>query len=156
VEDDSEDDEVEFEKQDDTQASAEGQGKIVGLDQLLKQDLQASQAHSIRSLNDDLDQDEARKEELMVIGSDDDPMDDQASTTSSLERLEECERKRRISFCTNNVYIQKDGKARIHRAPTEEEDEKHSKRLDQCPPLVEQDDEDDDEEEENETDSDQQ
>ncbi|KAG0056070.1 hypothetical protein BGZ83_006507 [Gryganskiella cystojenkinii] len=144
--DDNEDDGVEFDEQDEQELFTNGEGKIVGLDQLLKQDVQGSQAHSIRSLNEDLDEDEARKEELMVIGSDDDPMDDQASTTSSLERLEECERKRRISFCTNNVYIQQDGKTRVDRAPSEEEDEKHSKRFDQCPPLMEQVDEEEEEE----------
>jgi hypothetical protein len=123
------------------QGSAASGGKIIGLEQLLVHDLASPQSNVIWSLEDVLDQEAACRDELMVIGSDDDALDDQASTTSSLERLEECERKRRISFCTNNVYIQADGKTTIDRAPTEEEEDgKHSKRLDQCPPLAEEDD----------------
>ncbi|KAG0084953.1 hypothetical protein BGZ93_000927, partial [Podila epicladia] len=116
-----------------------GQGKILGLD-LLQEELLNSPRNSLQFLDEDL----ARKGELMVIGSDD-GIDD-ASTTSSLERIEECERKRRISFCTNNVYIHQNGHVKVKKAPEVDE---HGKKLVQCPPMEEK-----DESEEEESDDD--
>ncbi|KAF9321413.1 hypothetical protein BG003_001926 [Podila horticola] len=116
-----------------------GQGKILGLD-LLQEELLNSPRNSLQFLDEDL----ARKDELMVIDSDD-GIDD-ASTTSSLERIEECERKRRISFCTNNVYIHQNGHVKVKKAPEVDE---HGKNLVQCPPMEEKD---ENEEEDNEDD----
>ncbi|KAG0040323.1 hypothetical protein BGZ82_003628 [Podila clonocystis] len=116
-----------------------GQGKFLGLD-LLQEELLNSPRNSLQFLDEDL----ARKDELMVIGSDD-GIDD-ASTTSSLERIEECERKRRISFCTNNVYIHQNGHVKVKKAPEVDE---HGKKLVQCPPMEEKD---ENEEEENDDD----
>lgn len=118
------------------------QGKILGLD-LLQEELLNSPRNSLQFLDEDL----ARKGELMVIGSDD-GIDD-ASTTSSLERIEECERKRRISFCTNNVYIHQNGHVKVKKAPEVDE---HGKKLMQCPPMETE--EDENEKEDNDDDDD--
>ena len=108
---------------------------------------------------------EAEKQELMVIGSDDEydddkfgDDDDRLSTTSSLERIEESERKRRISFCTNNVYIHQDGRVKVDRAPSYP-----GKGLTHCPSMTgeeedeeekDDDDDDDDDEDDDEDDDD--
>ncbi|KAF9096399.1 hypothetical protein BGX29_008580 [Mortierella sp. GBA35] len=114
---------------------ADGQGKIVGLELLSPRNL-------IQSLDDDLAQADAENEQLMVIGSDD-GMDDQMSTSSSLERIEECERKRRISFCTNNVYIHQNGRVRVDKAPVVDE---QGRKMVQCPPFEDRVNEDDEDE----------
>lgn len=121
-----------------------GQGKILGLD-LLQEELLNSPRNSLQFLDEDL----ARKGELMVIGSDD-GIDD-ASTTSSLERIEEYERKRRISFCTNNVYIHQNGHVKVKKAPEVDE---HGKKLMQCPPMETEKEENEEEEEEENDDND--
>ncbi|KAK3807439.1 MAG: hypothetical protein J3R72DRAFT_99713 [Linnemannia gamsii] len=156
-EDDSEDDdsdeesdsEDEREEEFDEAIDADGQGKIVGLDMLAREELM-SPRNLLQSLDDDLAQDDAEKGRMMVIGSDD-GMDDQVSTSSSLERIEECERKRRISFCTNNVYIHQNGRVRIDKAPVADE---QGRKMDQCPPFENRVDEEEEEEEEEEEDSD--
>ncbi|KAG0358022.1 hypothetical protein BG005_002823 [Podila minutissima] len=133
--DDDEEDSDDEEPMADFDAVDGGQGKILGLD-LLQEELLNSPRNSIQFLDEDL----ARKGELMVIGSDD-GIDD-ASTNSSLERIEECERKRRISFCTNNVYIHQNGHVKVKKAPEVDE---HGKKLVQCPPMEEKDESEDDE-----------
>ncbi|KAG0211149.1 hypothetical protein BGX28_008459 [Mortierella sp. GBA30] len=146
-EDDSDDDDDESDEEDESDCEDEvdcefdddfgSGGKIIGLDML-------GSSHGgdlLKSLDEDLAKAEAEKEELLVIGSDDEnAMDEGLSTTSSLERIEECERKRRISFCTNNVYINGDGQIRVDSAPSVD----GQKRKSQCPSMQgESEDEDD-------------
>ncbi|KAF9421065.1 hypothetical protein BGZ94_008937 [Podila epigama] len=119
----------------DEDGEGDGQGKILGLEFL------TSPSKSLQMLDEDLE----RKEEMLVIGSDDGM--DEASITSSLERIEECERKRRISFCTNNVYIQQNGNVLVKKAPVVDE---HGSKLTQCPPMETHDEEEEEEEEEEE------
>ncbi|KAG0282486.1 hypothetical protein BGZ96_000429 [Linnemannia gamsii] len=144
------DSEDEHEEEFDEATDATGQGKIIGLDLLAREEL-LSPRNLFQSLDDDLAQADADKEQMMVIGSDD-GMDDQMSTSSSLERIEECERKRRISFCTNNVYIHQNGRVRVDKAPVSDE---QGRKMDQCPPFeapVDEEDEEEEEEEEEEED----
>ncbi|KAF9899996.1 hypothetical protein EC991_008037 [Linnemannia zychae] len=156
-EDDSEDDdsdeesdsEDEHEEEFDEVIDANGQGKIVGLDLLAREEL-LSPRNLFQSLDDDLAEADAEKERMMVIGSDD-GMDDQMSTSSSLERIEECERKRRISFCTNNVYIHQNGRVRVDKAPAADE---QGRKMVQCPPFEDRVDEDEEEEEQEEQEED--
>lgn len=126
----------------------DGQGKILGLELLTP----TRPGDVLRSLDEVLAKNEAEQEELMVIGSDDEnAMDDQMSTTSSLERIEECERKRRISFCTNNVYINQDGRVRVDKAPTVD---KQKSALTQCPLMREESEEEEDEQDNQDEDED--
>ncbi|KAG0370207.1 hypothetical protein BGZ54_007316 [Gamsiella multidivaricata] len=151
-------DEIECDFDDDND-NDDGQGKIVGLNFLAQEELM-SPRDILQSLDEDLAKAQAKKEELLEIGSDDDGMDDQASTTSSLERIEECERKRRISFCTNNVYIHQDGRVRVDHASSAKTEAQgqgqgqgqEAKKLDQHPAMSNLDErlEDEDEEEEGE------
>ncbi|KAF9955336.1 hypothetical protein BGZ72_003822 [Mortierella alpina] len=138
--DDSEDDSDEQEDDDDCEdmvdcdddIDADGLGKILGLELLTS----SRPGDVLKSLDEVLAKNEAEQEELMVIGSDDEnAMDDHMSTTSSLERIEECERKRRISFCTNNVYINQDGRVRVDKAPIVD---RQKSALAQCPPMREE------------------
>ncbi|KAF9284612.1 hypothetical protein BGZ68_004550 [Mortierella alpina] len=132
----------------DDDVDVDGQGKILGLELLTP----ARPGDVLRSLDEVLAKDEAEQEELMVIGSDDEnAMDDQMSTTSSLERIEECERKRRISFCTNNVYINQDGRVRVDKAPTVD---KQRSALTQCPPMREESEEEEDQQDNQDEDED--
>lgn len=141
--------EDEHEEEFDEATDATGQGKIIGLDLLAREKL-LSPRNLFQSLDDDLAQADAEKEQMMVIGSDD-GMDDQMSTSSSLERIEECERKRRISFCTNNVYIHQNGRVRVDKAPVSDE---QGRKMDQCPPFEVPVDEEVEEEEEEEEEED--
>ncbi|KAK3804726.1 MAG: hypothetical protein JOS17DRAFT_70784 [Linnemannia elongata] len=143
--DEESDSEDEHEEEFDEAIGANGQGKIVGLDLLAREEL-LSPRNLFQSLDDDLAQADAEKERMMVIGSDD-GMDDQMSTSSSLERIEECERKRRISFCTNNVYIHQNGRVRVDKAPVSDE---QGRKMEQCPPFEAPVDEDEEEEGEEE------
>ncbi|KAG9066811.1 hypothetical protein KI688_012723 [Linnemannia hyalina] len=152
--DEESDSEDEHEEELDEAIDANGQGKIVGLDLLAREEL-LSPRNLFQSLDDDLAQADAEKERMMVILSDD-GMDDQMSTSSSLERIEECERKRRISFCTNNVYIHQNGRVRVDKAPVSDE---QRCKMEQCPPFEapvddEEEEEEGEEEEEDEEDSD--
>ncbi|KAF9136991.1 hypothetical protein BGX30_010646 [Mortierella sp. GBA39] len=148
--DEESDSEDEHEEELDEAIDANGQGKIVGLDLLAREEL-LSPRNLFQSLDDDLAQADAEKERMMVILSDD-GMDDQMSTSSSLERIEECERKRRISFCTNNVYIHQNGRVRVNKAPVSDE---QRRKMEQCPPFeAPVDDEEEEEEDEEEEDSD--
>ncbi|KAF9961582.1 hypothetical protein BGZ70_008247 [Mortierella alpina] len=120
------------------EAGVEGLGKILGLELLTP----SRPGDVLKSLDEVLAKNEAEQEELMVIGSDDEnAMDDQMSTTSSLERIEECERKRRISFCTNNVYINQDGRVQVNKAPAVD---RQKSALTQCPPMREESEEEED------------
>ncbi|KAF9917910.1 hypothetical protein FBU30_000460 [Linnemannia zychae] len=145
-EDDSEEESDSEDEHEEEFDEADGQGKIVGLD-LLAQDEVLKSRNLIQSLDEDLAQADAEREGLMVIESDD-GLDDQMSTSSSLERIEECERKRRISFCTNNVYIHQNGHVLVNKAPASD---MKGRKMEQCPPFedrVDEIDEDDEEEEE--------
>ncbi|KAF9187872.1 hypothetical protein BGZ51_000966 [Haplosporangium sp. Z 767] len=128
--DDDDDDLSEQEEEDDSDdenrsnfnTSMHGQGRIIGLNQFASarhpQGELLSPSDLIKSLDEDLANAEAEKEGMMVIELDDDAiLDDQKSTTSSLEWIEECDRRRRISFCTNTVYINQDGRVDVDRMP---------------------------------------
>ncbi|KAF9991116.1 hypothetical protein BGZ75_004600 [Mortierella antarctica] len=150
--DDSDDDEDEQEDESDCEdevdcseeIGVEGLGKILGLELLTP----SRPGDVLKSLDEVLAKNEAEQEELMVIGSDDEnAMDDQVSTTSSLERIEEYERKRRISFCTNNVYINQDGRVRVDTAATVD---RQKKVWDQCPPMREESEEEEDQQDDQE------
>ncbi|KAF9575978.1 hypothetical protein EC968_000941 [Mortierella alpina] len=141
--DDDEEDESDCEDKVDCgeETDGDGLGKILGLEFLTP----SRPGDVLKSLDEVLAKNEAEQEELMVIGSDDEnALDDQMSTTSSLERIEECERKRRISFCTNNVYINQDGRVRVDKAPIID---RQKSALSQCPPMREESEEEEEEEE---------